>query len=119
FEVERDYWQRRNRAGQLQKARQDRFGLGWANHDHHTFRSSRACFKPLMDILYAFGFVKRERFHAGHEAGWGAQVLEQPGCGLVVFADVDLSPEELAVDFSSEPLPAWNRVGTVGLWCGL
>ena len=28
----------------IQKRRQDLLGLGWANHDHHTFRSSRAHF---------------------------------------------------------------------------
>ena len=39
--VERQYWQARNTAAQVQKDRQDRLGMGWANHDHHTFRSSR------------------------------------------------------------------------------
>ena len=42
FAAERDYWTRRNRAARTQKARQDALGLGWANHDHHTYRSSRA-----------------------------------------------------------------------------
>ncbi|MFN2185474.1 MAG: hypothetical protein ACK2UU_15910, partial [Anaerolineae bacterium] len=41
FSAERAHWQMRNRAGQVQKANQDKLGLGWANHDHHTFRSSR------------------------------------------------------------------------------
>ena len=41
FAAERDYWTGRNRAGQVQKARQDALGLGWGNHDHHTYRSSR------------------------------------------------------------------------------
>jgi len=40
LEVEREYWQAKNIAGQIQKNRQDRLGMGWANHDHHTFRSS-------------------------------------------------------------------------------
>lgn len=119
FEVERDYWQRHNRAGQVQKNRQDRVGLGWANHDHHTFRSSRAHFAALMGIFHAFGFVDRERFYAGREAGWGAQILEQPTCGLVVFADVDLMPEEMDIDFANEPLEPWDQLGTVGLWCAL
>ena len=48
FEVERDYWQSRNTAARVQKARQDRLGLGWANHDHHTFRCSRRFF-PARD----------------------------------------------------------------------
>ncbi|HER35696.1 MAG TPA: hypothetical protein ENO19_09560, partial [Halothiobacillaceae bacterium] len=42
FAAERAHWERRNKAGQVQKTRQDTLGLGWANHDHHTFRSSRS-----------------------------------------------------------------------------
>ena len=119
FEVERDYWQRRNWAGQIQKARQDRLGLGWANHDHHTFRSSRPAFTTLIATLETLGFACRERFYAGQEAGWGAQVLEQPACGLVVFADVDLQPGETDLDFAHIALPPGQRLGTVGLWCAL
>lgn len=119
FEVERDYWQRRNWAGQVQKARQDRLGLGWGNHDHHTFRASRQHFAGLIATLEALGFVCRERFYAGEAAGWGAQVLEQPNCGLVVFADVDLSPEERDGDFAHQGLQARQDLGTIGLWCAL
>ena len=53
------------------------------------------------------------------EAGWGAQVLEQPDSGIVVFADVDLSPDEVQGDFSHVPLPRREALGTVGLWCRL
>jgi hypothetical protein len=116
---ERDYWQSRNRAAQIQKQRQDALGLGWANHDHHTFRSSREHFLILMEIFRALGFKKRERYYAGDKAGWGAQVLEQPVAGFVIFADVDLLPEEKHIDFSREPLPQIQRCNTVGLWCGL
>ncbi len=120
FEVERAYWERRNAAAQVQKARQDRLGIGWANHDHHTFRSSRAGFATLIGLLEDLGFVCRERFYAGAEAGWGAQVLEQAICGLVVFADVDLLPEETRIDFAHTPLEETSdRLGTVGLWCAL
>ncbi len=119
FYAEREYWGRRNRAAQLQKARQDRLGLGWANHDHHTFRSSRKYFRRVVALLEKLGFVCRERFYAGEEAGWGAQVLEQPTCGFTVFADVDMSPEEVAGDFSHDILPERAELGTVGLWCGL
>lgn len=119
FEAERDYWQERNYAGQVQKERQDRLGLGWSNHDHHTFRSSREHFTLLVAILETFGFVCRERFYAGAQAGWGAQVLEQSEAGLVVFADVDLSPEEIEVDFAHSLLPQLAKLGTIGLWCGL
>jgi hypothetical protein len=119
FAAERIYWQQRNRAGQAQKSRQDSLGLGWANHDHHTFRSSREIFSVLIQILETFGFHKRERFYAGKEAGWGAQVMEQPGCRFAVFADVDLAPEEVASDFTRQPLPPRQELGTVGLWCAL
>jgi hypothetical protein len=119
FAAERDYWMRRNHAARVQKARQDRQGLGWGNHDHHTYRSSREHFSKLIAALEALGMVCRERFYAGREAGWGAQVLEQPRAGIVVFADVDLAPEEVMGDFAHEPLPARRELGTVGLWCKL
>jgi hypothetical protein len=119
FAAEREYWQRRNRAAQVQKARQDRLGLGWANHDHHTYRSSRRHFARLISLFEQLGFHCRERFYAGKQAGWGAQVLEQPNAGVVIFADVDLSPDELAIDFAHEPLPERDKLGTVGLWCAL
>jgi hypothetical protein len=119
FAAERAYWQRRNRAGQIQKGRQDRLGVGWANHDHHTFRSSRAVFGQLIQILETFGFRPRERFYAGKEAGWGAQVMEQPVCRFAVFADVDLAPDEVSEDFAHRPLEPRKELGTVGLWCAL
>ena len=119
FKAEREFWQARNRAAQFQKSRQDRLGLGWANHDHHTYRSSRLSFARMIVLFEKLGLVCRERFYAGREAGWGAQVMEQQRSGIVVFADVDLSPDELLNDFAHVPLPARDRLGTVGLWCGL
>jgi hypothetical protein len=119
FAEERAFWERRNRAAQIQKRRQDRLGLGWGNHDHHTFRCSREHFSDLMRFLARLGFEKRERFYAGAEAGWGAQILEQAVAGIVVFADVDLMPDETQFDFSSERLPPAPQLRTVGLWCGL
>jgi hypothetical protein len=119
FAGEREYWQRRNRAAQVQKARQDKLGLGWANHDHHTYRSSREHFAKLIAVHEKLGLVCRERFYAGKEAGWGAQVMEQPVTGIITFNDVDLSPEELMGDFSHEGLTPRDRLGTVGLWCAL
>jgi len=119
FQVEREYWQSRNHAARVQYERQNRLGLGWANHDHHTYRSSRPAFRHLISTLEQMGFRCRERFYAGSEAGWGAQVLEQPECRVVIFADVDMSPEELMGDFSHEPLTERDELGTVGLWCEL
>lgn len=119
FRAERALWQHRNRAARVQRARQDRLGLGWANADHHTYRSSRAAFAELIAVLERLGFALRERFYAGREAGWGAQVLFQPRAGVVVFADVDLSPDEVLADFAHEPLPERDALGTVGLWCAL
>ena len=119
FAEERGYWERRNRAAQLQKRRQDRLGLGWSNHDHHTFRSSRAHFVELMLVLEKLGFERRERFYAGAQAGWGAQILEQRVEGLVAFCDVDLEPGETEIDFSRHRLSHSGRLGTIGLWVGL
>jgi len=111
LEGERRYWQARNTAGQLQKNRQDRLGMGWANHDHHTFRSSRRRFQQLVHLFELLGFHCRERFYAGEEAGWGAQVMENPTCRLVLFLDVDLGPDEILKDFAHEPLPELDRLG--------
>lgn len=119
LEVERRYWQARNMAGQLQKNRQDRLGMGWANHDHHTFRSSRRHFPQLVRLFEILGFNCRERFYAGEEAGWGAQVMENPQSKLVLFLDVDLAPHELDLDFAHHPMPEISHHGTVGLWCAL
>ncbi len=119
FQAERDYWMSRNHAARVQYARQQRLGVGWANHDHHTYRSGRESFGQLIATLELLGFTCRECFYAGREAGWGAQVLEQRDCGLTIFADVDLSPEEVADDFAHQPLPAPSELGTVGLWCRL
>ena len=119
FTAERQYWQRRNRAGRIQYARQEALGLGWANHDHHTYRSSRESFVTLIGFLEKLGFQCRERFYAGREAGWGAQVIEHPVTGVTIFADVDMSPEELVNDFSHMPLKSRSELGTVGLWCAL
>ena len=77
FAAEREFWMRRTMP-RAQKARQDRLGLGWANHDHHTYRSSRRNFTKLIATWEKLGFQCRERFYAGREAGWGAQVIEQP-----------------------------------------
>jgi hypothetical protein len=119
FWEERAYWQSRNRAARVQKERQDRLGLGWANHDHHTFRCSRQHFVDLMRALEKLGFERRERYYTGAQAGWGAQILEQPVEGIVAFCDVDLEPHETEIDFSRQPLPPSKRLGTIGLWVGL
>ena len=119
FAAEREFWQRRNHAAGVQKARQDRLGLGWANHDHHTYRSSRENFKNLIAVHEKLGLQIRERFYAGREAGWGAQVMQQPITGIITFNDVDLTADELMGDFSHESLPPRDKLGTVGLWCAL
>jgi hypothetical protein len=119
FSGERAYWESRNSAAKVQKWRQDKLGLGWANHDHHTFRSSRENFTALINIFEKLGFQRRERFYAGEQAGWGAQVLEQSVEGIILFCDVDLESDEVEIDFSRKPLPASKKLGTIGLWVGL
>lgn len=119
FAAERQFWQGRNTAARLQHMRQNSLGMGWGNHDHHTYRSSRVCFRRLIALFETLGFVCRERFYPGHGAGWGAQVLEHPVCPVVIFADVDLTEQELAGDFAHMQLAPSSRLGTIGLWCGL
>jgi hypothetical protein len=118
--AEREYWERRNRAARVQKARQDTLGVGWCNDDHHTYDASRQWFSRTIGTLELLGFRCRERFYAGAEAGWGSQILEQPVLGTVIFADIDLAPEELEGDFAHapglRPLPSLRRAG---LWCAL
>lgn len=119
FEAERDYWMRSNRAARAQYARQNRLGIGWANHDHHTYRSARVNIHRLVALFESLGLHCRESFTPGPDAGWGAQVMEQPVTQIIVFADVDMSPEEMAGDFAHEGLEARHELGTVGLWCHL
>jgi len=119
FRTERRYWESRNQAAKVQKNRQDKVGVGWGNVDHHTFRSSRQNFATLVRIFEYLGLKPRERFHAGAQAGWGAQILEDSDGRNVVFADVDLSAEEKEADFAHRGLEPRQELGTVGLWVGL
>src|SRR5258708_3946776 len=100
FAEERVYWELKNRAGRVQKRRQGLLGLGWGNHDHHTFRSSRRCFAGLATFLQNFGFANRERYYAGAEAGWGAQILQHAVTGTPVFSNLDLMAADAGIHFS-------------------
>src|SRR5439155_23946651 len=80
---------------------------------------SRQHFVDVILFLIKLGFQLRERYYAGSEASWGAQICEHPVAGIVVFADVDLMPEETRIDFSTTRLPPASRLGTVGLWVAL
>jgi hypothetical protein len=120
FAAEREYWMRRNHAARVQFRRQEKLGLGWANHDHHTYRSSREHFPKLVALWEKLGLKCRERFYAGRDDEWGAQVLEQPVTGIITFNDVDMSPEELLGDFGHNGFKKKHKdLGTVGLWVGL
>jgi len=119
FRAERRYWETRNRAAEVQKSRQNKVGMGWGNVDHHTFRSSRGNFAALIHMFEYLGLELRESFHAGAQAGWGAQILEEKDGRNVIFADVDLSVEEKDIDFAHKALEIRSQLGTVGLWVGL
>ncbi|OGJ57604.1 hypothetical protein A2635_01905 [Candidatus Peribacteria bacterium RIFCSPHIGHO2_01_FULL_51_9] len=122
LDCERNYWMytKENTAGALMKDRLDALGLGWGKiRDHHTFRSSREHFATLVQIFLTLGFKKRERYYAGDAHGWGAQVMEHPETGDVLFLDVDLFPDEAQIDFSREPLHSRGQFNTVGRWCAL
>jgi hypothetical protein len=112
--AERDFWMTRCPTGRMQKARQDAIGIGWCNIDHHTYDGSRAHYRHSIRIFEKLGYERREMLYAGELAGWGSQVLEQPVIGSTIFADVDLAPHELTVDFAHEilpELPAHRRAG--------
>ena len=119
LKAERDFWMGRCPAGRLQKVRQDAAGIGWANIDHHTYDGSRAHFADTVRILETLGYEVRELLYAGELAGWGSQVLEQPVIGSTIFADVDLAPEELSIDFAHEPLPELPQHRRAGLLSAL
>ncbi len=119
FSAEREYYLSRNAAARWQYAQQQKIGIGWANHDHHTYRCSRDSFRAMLGLFHAMGFVSRERFYAGEEAGWGAQVLEHPVSRVVIFADLDLTSDELKIDFETAELTERDTLGTLGLWCAL
>jgi hypothetical protein len=119
FHAERDYYMSRNSAARRQYQRQQDLGIGWANHDHHTFRSAREGFRALVNLWLQLGFEPREKFYAGAEAGWGAQIFEHPVSRVVLFCDVDMAPEEINIEYSRHDLPPLPQLGTIGLWCGL
>src|SRR5262249_50851376 len=108
FYADRDYWQRRNRAGAVQYDRQNRLGLGWANHDHHTYRSSRAAFPHLIAFLEQMGFQCRERRTATDRT--------EPTAAAVVFVEpVRPRPDEVAGVFPLNALRQHDHPGRFGL----
>ncbi|MFO6448333.1 hypothetical protein ACLBKU_14465 [Erythrobacter sp. NE805] len=115
LKAEREFWMKRCASGRFQKQRQDAAGVGWCNIDHHTYDSSRRHFRHTIRILEKLGYELREMLYAGELAGWGSQVLEQPVIGSTIFADVDLAPEELTIDFAHEVLPDLPRHRRAGL----
>lgn len=117
--AERAFWTLRCHAGRVQKQRQDRVGIGWANIDHHTYDGSRRHYRRTIRILTKLGYSLREMLYAGELAGWGSQILEQPILKSTIFADVDLAPEELTIDFAHEDLPELPKHRRAGLLSAL
>lgn len=115
LKAEREYWMTRCPAGAWAKARQDAAGIGWANIDHHTYDGSREHFRVTVRILEKLGYELREMLYAGELAGWGSQILEQPALKSTIFADVDLAPHEIAVDFAHDVLPPLDRHRRAGV----
>lgn len=119
FRAEREYFTARCDAARLQHQRQLALGVGWANIDHHTYDSSREWFRGTIRILEKLGYECRELFYAGAQAGWGSQILEQPVLRSTIFADIDLAPEELDIDFAHLPMSPLPKARRAGLWCGM
>lgn len=119
LKAEREYWALQCEAGALQTRLQDKVGIGWSNVDHHTYDSSREHFGRTIGILETLGYECRELFYAGHQAGWGSQILEQPLARSTIFADIDLAPDELDIDIAHIPLAPLQRHRRAGLWCAM
>ncbi len=121
LEQERRYWEARNTSARVLKARQDKLGLGWGNHDHHTFRNQRKTLHRFIHLMEMLGFKTREKFFVSDEknSGWGVQILEQPGIDAVVSVDVDITPEELDTDFTHNELGDIQKPGRISLWTSM
>ena len=118
FADERAYWQSRNRAAQMQKPRQDQLGLGWGNHDHHTFRCSREHFVDLMRVLGSSASSGANATTPAPRPA-GARKFSSSPSRASWLCDVDLMPEETEMDFSRSRCRHHAQLGTVGLWVGL
>jgi hypothetical protein len=117
FEAEQEYFASKNRAARLHKMHADQVGVGWSNRDHHTYRNSRENYAQMLKFFLKLGFKPRERFYAGEEAGWGAQVMENERIAVSLFLDVDLAPEELEVDFFNRKLAfSGTPMKAAGFW---
>ena len=120
FEVERDYWQSRNRAARVQKARQDRLGLGWANHDHHTFRCSRRFFPRLIGMFETAGLPRSASGSTPASTPAGARRSSSTRRPASSSSPTSTSPPRRPThDFAHHALPDLPRPNTVGLWVGL
>ncbi|NIP35084.1 MAG: hypothetical protein GWN18_09085 [Thermoplasmata archaeon] len=119
FKAEWEYWVAHNQAAHFLRSKHDHVGLGWANRDHQAYRCSRQLYTHYLEIQELLGMRRREMYHAGAQAGWGAQVMEQVDLGFVVFCDVDLEEGEEDKDFASEGLEPRDELGTIGLWVAL
>ncbi len=119
FRAEWEYYTSHNKAANIVKERQDQLGLGWANHDHQAYRCSREQFPKVVSILELLGLKRRETYSAGDQAGWGAQVMENPVRPFVVFCDVDMADDEQEFDLATEGFEPLDEMGSIGLWVGL
>ncbi len=119
FKAEWEYWVDHNQAAHFLRSKHDHVGLGLANRDHQAYRCSRELYTHYIEIQELLGMRRREAYHAGAQAGWGAQVMEQVELGFVVFCDVDLDPGEEDNDFATDGLESQDKLGTIGLWVGL
>jgi len=92
--------------------------MGWANHDHHTFRSSRALF-IIWFVCLRFRVSLPRKILCRQGSRLGSPNHGKQRCRLVLFLDVDLAPEEIDIDFAHHELHELDSLGTVGLWCAL
>ncbi|MBI5141733.1 MAG: hypothetical protein HZA20_06015 [Nitrospirae bacterium] len=119
LDSERRIWEVCCPAAMALKSLHDKLGLGWGNHDHHVFRSSRKNFHHLIAIFELMGFGRRERFLRGADANeWGVQALEQPSIGAVALVELDASRDEMNDEILEGGLDELKTPGVVGKWVG-
>ena len=120
FEVERDYWQSRNTAARVQKARQDRLGLGWANHDHHTFRCSRRFFPAHDRHVHPARVSSCASGSTPVSTPAGVRRSSSIPSPASSSSPISIWPPKKPPRISpTRSLPDLPRPGTVGLWVAL
>ena len=82
--------------GPRRSRRRGRTGSAWAGRTTTTTRSAARAGSSRASSACSRRSASRSASGStpGEHAGWGAQILEHPTTGIVIFADLDLAPDE-------------------------